>query len=141
MRFPKRNKLDNKKNINLDYTRSYQNFDAYRFKPDGIWYSCYGSWYDWIVDQDMVKGNQWLKKYIHKINIKPGVLTDVRSQSPSDSDKLLVIKNLKDLKIFNNKYGKYVELWKGEDKVFLINWELYCYPDFRKFKEISVKSP
>ena len=120
MRLPKRNTITNKKKIifNVDY-KYKQPKDG--IKPNGLWYSCYNSWYNWVV----VEGIPWLHKYIHKININNNVLTDIKNK---DKDKLLVISNIKDFDIFNKKYGYSAsynkKFWKnkggGND---LIKWD------------------
>jgi len=95
MKFPKRNKIDKKST--LTFKKKYiQKLKAY--KPIGFWYSCYGAWYKWILMEGM---GDFLHKYIHKININPGVLTNIRNK---DKNKLLIINNLKDFDTFNDRY-------------------------------------
>jgi len=112
MKFPKRNTFSSRKYINLNYDKKYYSQQPEFFmKPKGLWYSCHESWYDWIIDEGMDK---WLKKYIHKINLKRGSLTNIGNPN---RDKILVIKNMKDLNIFNKKYGRYEDGW------FTIDWK------------------
>lgn len=94
MRLPKRNKIDKTKNLKLKIKSYKQN----TFKPTGFWYSCYSSWYDW-VKKEMP---EWLFKYIHKINIKTNIITNIQNK---DKDKLLVINNIKDFDILIEEYG------------------------------------
>lgn len=96
MKLPKRNKMDNKNIINLNYEHKYSAWEN-GVKPSGFWYGCYDSWYKWTTEEGM-----FVKKYIHQINLKYNVLTDIRNK---DNDKLLVIKNLKDFDLFNKRYG------------------------------------
>jgi hypothetical protein len=43
MKLPKRNKIDEKKNI--EFTRKYTH-SSRQIKPNGFWYSCHDSWYN-----------------------------------------------------------------------------------------------
>ena len=97
MRLPKRNHICNQKNININFKKKYKN--KIGFKPEGLWYSCYNSWLNWILENDM----DWKHgNYIHKINLKSKILTDINHKN---SNKLLVIKNIKDLDKLNTEYG------------------------------------
>lgn len=96
MRLPKRNKFDNKKKIIFQHKDYRQPVGS--VKPNGFWYSCYNSWYDWVKFEMPM----WLRKYIHKINIKPNKIASIQEK---DKDKILVIKNIKDFDIFNKRYG------------------------------------
>ena len=116
MKFPRRNKLASRKNIRLDVNYNYPN-DNPIIKPHGFWYSCGSAWYDWIVDEEMTEGNNWLKKYLYEIELKRGSLTDINHKDP---DKILVIKNMKDLNKFNRKYGSYRNYY--DDELWSINW-------------------
>jgi hypothetical protein len=95
MKFPKRNFISNNKNI--DTKKTYSNIGNYQ-KPYGLWYSCNSAWYDWILLEHM---REWLYKYIYKIYIYKNIQTDIRNK---DNRKLLLINNLKDFDIFNNRY-------------------------------------
>ena len=118
MRLPKRNKISKHKKFYFDviYLQSNE-----LYKPRGFWYSCYNGWYDWILENNMLN---FLYKYIHKINIKKNVITDIRTK---DKNKLLVINNLKDFDLFNKEYGYHASygktFWKnaGGDNI-LIRW-------------------
>ena len=95
MRLPKRNIITNKKNINkLIKYKQYNN----RFKPNGLWYSCYNEWYKYIAYEDM-KNKQ--NKYIHRIDIFRNKLTNLNNPDPN---KILVINSEIDIKKFTNKY-------------------------------------
>ena len=96
MKFPKRNKIDKNKKIIFNFEYKYKQPNQ-GLKPNGFWYSCYDSWYEWCL-QNMPSG---LHKYIHKININKNVFTDIKNK---DKNKLLVINNIKDFDIFNKKY-------------------------------------
>ena len=95
MRLPIRNKIDINKKINFDLKEYKQHLDI---KPNGFWYSCYSGWYNWIS----IELPTHLHKYIHKININKNVLTNIRKKN---KDKILLINNINDLKLFNKKYG------------------------------------
>lgn len=116
MKLPKRNKIDKiKKHIfNKKYKQS-----SHGFKPEGFWYSCHDSWYNWIIREDM---KDFLHRYIHKININRNILTTIQIK---DKNKLLVIKNTKDFDIFNKRYGiKYDDLSGQYDIIhYVINWK------------------
>ena len=59
MKFPKRNKIDKNKKIIFNFEYKYK--QPYQgLKPNGFWYSCYDSWYEWCL-QNMPSG---LHKYI-----------------------------------------------------------------------------
>ena len=104
MRFPKRNIITYK--TTFDLKKKYkQNNGA---KPVGIWYSYYGSWYKFIIDNNM---NEELHDNIYKINIKKDKLTNINLK---DKDKILLINNVKDFDKFTKKY-------KTKNK--LINWK------------------
>ena len=94
MRFPKRNIMTNLKNINKSI--KYKQYDN-QFKPHGLWYSLFGSWYKHIESN---KENP-LKKYIHKLSIFNNKLTDLKHPDP---DKILVLNNYDDVKRFTIKY-------------------------------------
>lgn len=117
MRLPKRNKIDKKKKINLNFRKVY--WQSCGFKPNGFWYSCYNCWYKWTQEEAMF---QFQHKYIHKININSKALTNINYKN---KNKILVIKNLKDFDTFNKKYGfldkKIADnpKWKN----YLINWK------------------
>lgn len=113
MKLPRRNKIDKKK-INKDlkkfYNIKYKNLQK-NYKPNGFWYSCGNSWYDWIIREDMEK--DFLHKYIYKINIIRGVKINIRKK---DKSKLLFINNNKDFESFHKKY-------KRIDNTEWINWK------------------
>tara|TARA_Y100000389_G_C17408616_1_gene489536 strand:- start:649 stop:1170 length:522 start_codon:yes stop_codon:yes gene_type:complete len=113
MKFPKRNIITDKKIIK--FNRDYK--QRICLKPSGLWYSCYDSWYNWMSEEipDM------LFKYIHKLNIKNNVLTDIRNKN---KNKLLVIKTLKDFDLFTKNYKvKTYYKDKGIIKEFIfIDW-------------------
>lgn len=108
LKLPKRNKIDYNNN-DIDYTVKYKN--SIGFKPNGYWYSCNNSWYNWIIEEKML---EWLHNYIYKININRNVITDIRNK---DKNKLLVIKNIADLDTFNDMYGV-----QTKDYYRIINW-------------------
>lgn len=110
MKFSRRNKIDDCKDI--DFTTVYIN-DGPNIKPNGYWYSCHDSWYNWIIREGMTI---WLHKYILKININKNIMTDIRNK---DKNKLLIIKTKKDLDIFNTIYGTVIT----KDKYKVINWK------------------
>jgi hypothetical protein len=105
MRFPKRNRIDNKRELNIK--NNYKQIND-NLKPNGLWYSCYSSWYNWISGEMP----QWLYKYIHKINFNKNVLTDLEHK---DKDKVLVLKNIRDINLFHKQYS-----YKRSSKY--INW-------------------
>ena len=97
MYLPKRNRIDgNKKIIFRERYKNYIN----QGKPNGFWYSCYNSWYNWIIKEGM---DSLLHNYIHKINIKSNIITDIWNK---DKNKLLVIKNISDFEVFHKRYSK-----------------------------------
>ena len=72
IKLPKRNRVDKNKKISINFNRNYsQRVD---FKPSGLWYACNNEWLkftqDWISEKH--------HKYIHKLNIKRNVLTNIR---------------------------------------------------------------
>tara|TARA_B100001093_G_scaffold482563_1_gene514328 strand:- start:635 stop:1201 length:567 start_codon:yes stop_codon:yes gene_type:complete len=121
IKLPKRNRVDKNKKISINFNRNYnQRVD---FKPSGLWYACNNEWLkftqDWISEKH--------HKYIHKLNIKRNVLTNIREKNKK---KILVIKNLKDLDLFFNKYSfkvdwfnKWPKLKSLEKQNYLIDWE------------------
>jgi len=94
MRLPKRNRIDEEKILEIkeDYKQKHS-----LLKPNGVWYSCYNSWYNWV------KGEMpnWLYKYIHRISFNKSVLTDIDNK---DKDKVLVLDNIKDIHLFHKRY-------------------------------------
>ena len=96
MKLPKRNIITDRIKFNLNKTYK-QGSDL---KPTGLWYSCYSSWYKYLIDNDW-KGR--LADYIYKLNIKNKTLTDINNK---DINKLLVINNEKDFEQFEKKYLK-----------------------------------
>jgi hypothetical protein len=106
MRFSKRNTFTKKKNIDLKIKYNQK----ISLKPVGLWYSYYGAWYNWALDE-MPK---MLYKYNHKLIIKKEYLITIREK---DSNKILLLDNKKDISIFTKKYGIYKN---GE--CFYINW-------------------
>lgn len=93
MELPKRNFISENKQIDLN-VKYKQKGD---FKPIGLWYSCYSSWYNWVTENM----NQGLEKYIHKLNLNYGVLTTINNKNPN---KILVINNLIDFNKFELEY-------------------------------------
>jgi hypothetical protein len=94
MRFTKRNTISRNKNLQIDQTYKQKS----GFKPNGLWYSYYSSWYKWILENELYVR---LYKYIHHIGIANKSLTNIYEQ---DYNKILVIKNTTDFDIFHNKY-------------------------------------
>ena len=94
MRFTKRNTISRNKNLQIDQTYKQKS----GFKPNGLWYSYYSSWYKWILENELYHR---LYKYIHHIGIANKSLTNIYEQ---DYNKILVIKNTTDFDIFHNKY-------------------------------------
>ena len=117
MKLPKRNKIDKHKKINFNLENTY-NQKVNGFKPCGFWYSCYNDWYDWTQREELFQ-----YKYIHQININSKVLTNIDNK---DTDKLLVIHNLKDFDIFNKRYA-YLDTNQNDTELFgnNIKWENY----------------
>lgn len=115
MKLPKRNTISDSKNININIIEKQKQ----GYKPIGIWYSCYNSWYNWIIEENMTS---FMKKYIYKITINKNVLTNIDN---INKNKLLIIKNIKDFDKFNNKY-KIIDstnTFFGGINNNLINWE------------------
>ena len=108
MRLPKRNNISKNKNIKIEnnYTQTSG------FKPNGIWYSYYSSWYKWIVQEELYNR---LYKYIHHIKINNNSLTTINKK---DYNKIVVINTIKDFDIFYKKYKIKI------DKYNCINWIL-----------------
>ena len=69
MYLPKRNRIDGNKKI--IFREKYKN-NINQGKPNGFWYSCYNSWYNFVIKEGME-----LHNYIHKINIKSNIITDI----------------------------------------------------------------
>ena len=107
MKLPKRNHMNNVKNLKLDFNRKYRQSSS-SMKPSGFWYACYSSWYNWTQENDMFIG-----KYIHKINITPGSL---RSLNTKDNNGLLVINNVDDLLLFDKRYKETIAWYYPFDK-------------------------
>lgn len=97
MNLPKRNRIDGNKKI--IFREKYKNY-INQGKPNGFWYSCNNSWYNWIIKEGM---DSLLHNYIHKINIKSKIITDIWNK---DINKLLVIKNISDFEVFHKRYSK-----------------------------------
>lgn len=95
MKLPKRNLISDKKTINKNI--SYEQNPG-RFKPNGLWYSCYNAWFDKIMRNNM---NNKMQKYIHKLNLKKNSLTTLDKK---DKGKILVINKEEDIKKFTKKY-------------------------------------
>jgi hypothetical protein len=70
--------MTNQKNIKKSI--KYKQYDNW-LKPNGLWYSCFGSWHKHIIDENM---KYKFKKYIQKINIYKNRLTDPRLHDLSD---------------------------------------------------------
>ena len=117
IKLPKRNKIDKNKKINFNFENTY-NQKVNGFKPSGFWYSCYNDWYDLTQREDLFQ-----YKYIHQININSRVLTNIQNK---DTDKLLVIHNLKDFDIFNARYA-YIDTNQNDTELFgnNIKWQNY----------------
>ena len=115
MNLPKRNKIDQKKKLELKYKEDYK-FQNKSFKPIGFWYSCYNSWYDWIIQEGMF---DFLYKYIHEITLNRNILTDIKNK---DKNKLLVINNIKDFDTFDKKY-RHLYIDSKKNKYNFINWD------------------
>lgn len=95
MELPKRNFISNNKSIDLSL-KFKQKSD---FKPNGLWYSCHSSWYNWVKENMEDR----LAKYIHKLNLNYGTLTNIDNKNPN---KILVINNLTDFNKFELEYLK-----------------------------------
>ena len=87
--FPTRNIISSKK----IYLENKEYKQSIGFKPDGLWYACGDSWYNWIKDEKMQ--SVYPSKYLYKLLLYRGVI----------NDKLLVIDTLKKFDSFNKKYG------------------------------------
>ena len=118
MIFPARNKISNKKKIEIT---DFKISSIIGLKPSGIWYSCGSSWYDWIKKERMEES--FLHKYIHQIYIKSNSTTDINNKH---KNKLLVIKNIKDFDIFNERYK--IVYYEPDKKTKLISY----YIDWQK---------
>jgi len=77
MRYPKRNKFDEKKDINIKSVKYTQSRTPGQ-KPNGFWYACHKSWTNALILHEM----GGFHKYLHKITIKRGVLTDIKNPDP-----------------------------------------------------------
>lgn len=99
MRLPKRTILSRKKDLSSSHTHRYTK-NTTGLKPDGLWYSCYDSWYRWILKEEMTS---FLYPYIHKIRFRPGVATTI-DQKQRDGTKMLVIGNVRDFDRFTMRY-------------------------------------
>ena len=116
MNLPKRNRIDgNKKKIFREKYKNYIN----QGKPNCFWYSCYNSWYNWIIKEGM---DSLLHNYIHKINIKSNIITDIWNK---DKNKLLVIKNISDFEVFHKRYSKKSKIIHSNEFISneFINWK------------------
>ena len=82
------------------------------WKPNGIWYSCGNSWYNFIKNEGMYN---WLYKYIHKIKIKKEKLTTIKNKN---NEKLLIINNINDFDKFYNEY----RIFHNILDYYLIDW-------------------
>ena len=99
MDFPKRNKIIDDKVIKLKKGIKQKQC----WKPNGIWYSCGNSWYNFIKENNMTDR---LHKYIHAIRLKNNKKTTYQNK---DSNKLLVIKDINDFDRFFNEYKVFSE--------------------------------
>lgn len=123
MKLPKRNQMNNKSKLIINFDYKYKQLND-GMKPNGFWYSCYDSWFNWTHTQGMFIG-----KYIHKINIKNNAMTNIDNKN---KNKLLVIKSIEDFDKFNKKYGyipnRYKKIMnkflKKEKEGKLSNWEI-----------------
>ena len=129
MRLPKRNRIDQSKKLKIKhkYTQKHS-----FLKPNGVWYSCYNSWYSW-TKREMPN---WLYKYIHEINFNKNILTDIDNKN---KDKVLVLNKIRDIELFHKRY------YNPNDKDF-IDWTKvtkdYGGIEFsRHFSEIRQKYP
>jgi len=93
MQMSKRNKIDTRKVITLERVSPQQ----IGWKPNGIWYSCYGGWLEWAADEMPDR----LYKYIHEMNINRNTQTDILHP---DTDKILVVRTIKDFDEFHKLY-------------------------------------
>jgi len=107
MYFPKRNKITNDKVIKL--TKGIRQKKCW--KPNGIWYSCGNSWYNFIKDDETDR----LHKYIHTIRLKNNKKTTYQNK---DSNKLLIIKDINDFDSFFNEY----KVFSDKLNYYLIDW-------------------
>lgn len=97
MKLPNRNKIVNTKNINL-YNKKYKQ-PQLGVKPDGFWYGCNNDWYKWCKYEGM---DEFLLKYIHKINLNYNIKTTLNKPN---KEKLLIINNEKEFIKFDKLYG------------------------------------
>lgn len=109
MYFPKRNKITEDKKIDLK--KIYKQKKGW--KPEGIWYSCGKSWYNFIKDNDI---NDRLNKYIHSLYLKRKICITIKEKN---YEKLLVIKNNDEFDAFFNKY----KIFSKTLNYFLIDWK------------------
>ena len=64
MEFPERNKISNKSSIEDLFEKEYK--QKICWKPEGLWYSSYDSWYNWIMNVSEIKS--WLYKFLYQRN-------------------------------------------------------------------------
>ena len=108
MRLPKRNHMS--KNKNLKIYKFYKQKST--FKPNGLWYSYYNSWYKWL-DKEQLQNRFY--KYIHHIIINNNSLTNIDKK---EANKILVINSIKDFDSFHKRYKIKI------NKYDCINWKL-----------------
>ena len=82
-----------------------------------------------------------LHNYIHKINIKSNIITDIWNK---DKNKLLVIKNISDFEVFHKRYRKKLKIIHSNEFIHeFINWKkvvkdfggIECCPNVSIYKK------
>jgi len=113
MLLPKRNKIDEKKEFILYNVLQLKKSS---YKPKGFWYSINDEWYNFIKENQMY---DFYGNYIHKIIINNNIMTNIHNKN---KNKLLVINNKKDLKLFGIEYGDYNDISPNKNIPNKINW-------------------
>lgn len=107
--FPYRNNVNRIKNdriINIKYDNH-----KIDWKPSGLWYSIRDSMIKW--------GELDFGNYLYEIKLKPNSLTNINNKlNNEDKNKILSMKNVDDIDIFNAKYGRKYKKYK------IIDWNL-----------------
>ena len=122
MEFPERNKISNDKYLKTNYIDKKFN-QTIDWKPKGLWYSSYDSWYNLILND--IGLTEWLYDYLYKIDINNNNLTTIRDKNKNNKNKLLVIRDTKDFNIFCKKYKnkvKIISLGRSHHIIY-INWK------------------
>ena len=127
--FPLRNHIEryDRKNCHLDDHKKYK--QLFDLKPNGYWYGFRDSWYEFWGSKD--------ENLVCEVKIKNDAFTNFEKQ---ENNKILMIKNLDDIKKLNKLYGKIIKDYK-EKQLRIIEWKVlskkYGGIEFRNYKKLK----